>query len=427
MCSRPIIFGDVETACRKCNDCINSRKNGWVARAMAEKAIAGDALVLGLTYRNLPNGQKPIGAKHFVYADVQKFIKRLREAYFVHYGVRGEVRYIVCGEQGDQKGRVHYHMVLFTNRPLGVLGKWTDLQHNPVDEMPLETNVIWSMWREGMVYIQRPDQGGMEYALKYCAKDQFNVVNSKGTARESRAENYGASFFRMSKQPPIGAPFLYEQIERYRELEVVPTSLNVSVPDYKGYWFPTGKLREHYLDALFEINEQHKAKHGRDTYQWNALVGSVSENNEKDWEGLIYGQIEETEPDYKRQAKGIQDRAETRRKAAAALYTVKRCGGILPCDNCLGTLGPKNHKSLVDEYNQRHEEWAQRLNDGDLDTALFEEWWLTRFRPSRGCYKRGDQQLQAQFRARWQIRRLAVDADKKSPYLQKTARQCKSP
>jgi hypothetical protein len=102
---------------------VSAKKNTWIARVMAESAVAGNVMVFMLSYRNLPNGEKPLGARAFRYPDIQRFLKALREAYYRRYGVRNEISYFVAGERGS-KGtkRVHWHIVLVSNKPLGVLG-----------------------------------------------------------------------------------------------------------------------------------------------------------------------------------------------------------------------------------------------------------------------------------------------------------------
>src|SRR5690554_1488542 len=133
MCSNIIKHGDVEFACRTCNECISARKNDWVARAMAEKAVSGETIAIELTYRNSLDGTLPDAAKAFKYRDVQLFLKRLRKAYTDEYRQAGEIRYIVVGERGSKRKRVHWHMVIFSDRPISTLGKWTDFVGNPLE------------------------------------------------------------------------------------------------------------------------------------------------------------------------------------------------------------------------------------------------------------------------------------------------------
>ena len=406
MCSTPNTIGEFEVSCRHCNECVAARKNGWVARAMAEKASAGAAFIINLTYAPLPDGTDPLGARLFRYSDVQKFYKSLREAYFRQYGVRGEISYICPGEYGSDNNRVHYHLVLFTDKPLGVLGKWSDLRGKQLDTMPIEYNCHWSLWPHGMVRPQEPTEKGMSYVLKYITKAQFNVVNSKDTMRETKGLVHASGIFKMSKKIPIGKKYLISVLDRWEADLYVPVDLKVRIPDYSGYWFPQGLMREYMLDRIWEINERYKKQHGKDAPQWTALLASVSENNNKDWEGLVYGQIEETDSNKQSEEKHFANNAARRKAASKAGEIVTRCGGVLPCRECANSWDKRELDALRREYAHWFNAWVEKRNKGEKDHAEFKNWWLGRFRPSRGCYFRQEREVLDAFKARKGIARL---------------------
>lgn len=360
MCTNPITAtdkstgGTVEFACRVCNECLSARKNDWVARAMAEKATSNEAVAIELTYRNNPDGTLPDAAKAFKYADVSAFLKALRQAYYRQYKARGEIRFIVAGERGSKKDRVHWHLILFADKPITALGQWSDFLFKKLDGPQISVMgrkarmIHWQYWPHGHVVVKEPDAAGMAYVLKYAMKDQFNVVRSKGTMRESKSENHGASYFRMSKYPPIGQRFLEERCDDMEARLVVPTSPVLAVPNYKGYWWPKGALRDQLLIRLHKINEARKAEYGRDCPQWRSLLASVESVN-KDWELLHYGpqdiEIEdETEWEFERRI-GTPD-AKIR----------DRCGGPSICRPCYRGGGTASadyrawHGELVYQY-----------------------------------------------------------------------------
>lgn len=338
MCSNVQNHDGKTFACRACNDCITARKNDWVARAMAEKAMSSETLVLMLSYRNNGDGSLPFQARAFNYNDVRGFLKHLREVYFRKYGARNEIRFIVAGERGSRRGRVHWHMILFADRPITGFGEWTTLGGKPQDG-PVITekgkNQHWSLWRHGLVCPQIPDQGGMAYVLKYALKDQFNSVKSKGTARFAKSEDSGASYFRMSKTPPIGMRWLQARCDGWEKMRAVPPKLELKVPEYSGFWWPKARMREVLLGRLHEINEGIKAETGRDAPQWSTLVTSVVDQ-EKDWETLTYGE-QEKEAEFwdAQQWRVYLEREQSgRARAAAAAATRARCGGAVICKAC---------------------------------------------------------------------------------------------
>lgn len=205
MCSQPQNINGNQFACGHCNNCIAARKNDWIARAMAEKATSANTYSLELTYRNDVDGNAPDGARVFTFRHVQEFLKRVRSDYYRAYRKRGELRYLVVGERGSKRDRVHWHMILFSKRPLARLGSWRCPNTGKyVKPLPMHERVLWNFWPHGHVHFGDPDQRGIGYALKYILKDQFALSKAKGTMRESKAERYAASMFRMSKNQPSG-------------------------------------------------------------------------------------------------------------------------------------------------------------------------------------------------------------------------------
>lgn len=68
---------------------------------MAESQTAAETWTLTLTYK-----EGEVGRDFLRYGDVQRFFKRLRSAGF-------QFRYIVAGELGGEKGRPHWHAIIF--------------------------------------------------------------------------------------------------------------------------------------------------------------------------------------------------------------------------------------------------------------------------------------------------------------------------
>lgn len=374
MCSEPITTNGVTFACRKCNQCITARKNDWVARCMAEKATTKQTIVIDLTYRNKEDGEKPDGAKAFNYRHIQLFLKALREEYHRHYKApRNEVRYIIAGERGSKRDRVHWHLVLFAEKPLTILGEWQDFYYNPIKEMKEGKMLHWSYWKHGHVFPQTPDQGGMMYVLKYALKDQFNSVNSKGTMRFTKSEDNGASMFRMAKKPPIGFRWLEKRCNEWEAMGVVPTKIELKIPDYTGYWWPKGDQREYLLERLHNINKNIKKQTGHDAPQWNTLLASVVKN-EKDWEGLHYGTLEENEEEYNHDywEQYLKREQEARDAQTRAKETQRRCGGALICKPCWRGKSKAEKAQYHEWYNAIS---AQRDRNPQSNTKNVDDWY----------------------------------------------------
>ena len=79
----------------------------WQGRCIAEAATAKAAFAVTLTYGRDAMGEKlHERAVVMTYSDVQRYLKLLRRH-------RYTVRYFCAGEFGSEKGRVHWHIILF--------------------------------------------------------------------------------------------------------------------------------------------------------------------------------------------------------------------------------------------------------------------------------------------------------------------------
>lgn len=383
MCNNPITQINRDTgeeitfACRKCTECLASRINDWVARGVAEKAMSGETLVIRLSYRNNPDGSKPVGAMAFNYADVQVFLKRLRETYFEEYQARGEIRYLSCGERGEKFDRVHYHIVLFSKYPMSELGKWVNAYDEKDKGYRTDKDLIWSMWDHGHVRCQVPDQGGIYYALKYAFADQFNSVKSKGTRRFTQSTDNSASHFRQSRKPPVGFTWLEQKINSWEDRLIVPSDLNLKPPEYKGFWYPSGKMREYLIHRLYEINQKCRQQLGRDAAAWDALLASVM-SQEKEWEYLQYGEVKEEEEPLRNRYEWTDGKG---------WQTIKeKCGGWAVCSNCFKGLDPKQHKAF---RSWRAEQVQEFVTGPTGQYKTVDEYFRSQNRVNPFCYNKG--------------------------------------
>ena len=167
--------------CRSCWQCRENRVNDLVGRCIAETQHCTASYAVTFTYR-----EGEAGAALLLYCDFQLFLKRLRRAGY-------PVRYIVAGEYGTEKGRAHWHAVLFFSDKSPPI-----VPHTPNDthEITLDATFHWKFWPHGFVFFQRPSGDSMaslRYAMKYALKDQHQ--------RSSR------NHLMMSKKPILGHRF----------------------------------------------------------------------------------------------------------------------------------------------------------------------------------------------------------------------------
>ena len=116
--------------CGKCRNCLRDRAKDWVGRSIAETFGADRTYFITLTVGGSPyyveRGQDNVRAVLFHKTDVQAYMKRLRFYTLCDWiKARGEagidyrkmvkpkLRMFYVGENGDENGRVHYHMLLY--------------------------------------------------------------------------------------------------------------------------------------------------------------------------------------------------------------------------------------------------------------------------------------------------------------------------
>lgn len=370
MCTRPIEQDDKVFACRTCDECIATRRHGWVARAMAEKACHAHTVCLALTYSEDTEVSRQ-GARMFCYADVRDFMKRLRRSadYAAEKGKWNEkpyVRFLCAGEQGDRKGRCHWHLIIYSNFDVSRLGEFRLRGRLVTERRDMITigkrkrRLNWRLWPHGYITLQEPDQGGMNYVLSYCLKDQFTHERSEGTMREAKSENFATGLFRMSKRPAIGEDWLMQKLEGLLAKGAVLPSLDMKIPDFHGYWHPNGLFREKLLWGLVALNQRIVWSTGANAPQWNTLLLSCADN-EKDLE-ILNGKKVEEDPrteDYDFEFRSRENADYRRRRERAA-----RCGSVLPCDTCLGTIDDEALTKLGVERYESEGVWHYRAKDG---------------------------------------------------------------
>lgn len=359
MCTRPITKDNRTFACRTCDQCISTRRHGWVARAMAEKTDHQFCLVLALTYSDETQEGRD-GARMFQYRDISGFVKRLRSAAAYDFKKTGRnekpiLRFLCAGEQGDRNGRCHWHMVIYSNFDLtkigtirgryGILSDRADMLTVGKQKRRLNWEKIWPF---GFVTFQEPDQGGMNYVLSYCLKDQFTAEKSRDTMRQAKSENFATGLFRMSKRPAIGEAYLYRKLSELSEKNSVLPSLNIKVPDFHGHWQPSGAFREKLLWGLVAANVRAQWATGANAPQWRALLASCKDN-ETDLKVLNYGEEKEEELSFERE---LEIRKAQTAGEHARRELVRQCGKSVACDWCLGFL---SEADLLERGLARHE------------------------------------------------------------------------
>lgn len=371
MCSDPRKFGDVVTACRSCNECLNARKNTWVARAMAETSTSKSALIFTLTYADDTHERRK-SARFFRYNDVRNFLASLRSA-LRYAGKSDKVRFMVVGEQGSKKGRVHWHGILWSDEDLTALGSFRF--KGKIAPVEYRKRLDWSMWPHGFVQLDVANQQSIAYCLKYILKDQFSYDKGRGKLRDNVSERYASSRFRMSKRPAIGTVAFDEFWASHARKGTLPLTLSMPVDGYSGYWFFTEKFRLRAMRHVVDIVRSERDA-GRVPV---ALYGFLSRLSDKDKE--LYYETIKTEAEWRQEFE--QSIAEAKARAAVAaregtLRNIRPCYRLVPCQRCVNSLSRKELRSV--------ERIASKAVKAEGPRALRR----LRETPSRYCQRRED-------------------------------------
>lgn len=214
---------------------------------MAEAAYSQRVCTITLTYGPRDDlADKVINPAHF-----QLFMKRLRKA-------GHKVRYLVAGEYGELKGRVHFHAILFFEElvPLqyknaegdlitrGIVPRYIDdyqvgwgPENAPFcSEIPHKKMVHLREWPHGHVSVDwSASEESVRYVCKYLQKYEGTQV-----------------WFSLSKKPALGAAFFADKAQQALELGVLPQTWNYLPPSGnkdKSYYL-RGASRRDYLLAM---------------------------------------------------------------------------------------------------------------------------------------------------------------------------------
>lgn len=356
MCVKPVTTRDGDVVpCGRCNDCVAVKKWDWVARGVAETATNEWAGVVSLSYDNSELSKD--GKVAFRYADVSAFFKRLRHT--------APLRFLVAGERGSKRGRVHWHVLLWSPVNLFTVGEFADfdrqfaaggLPSSGPDprfkcEPAMRKRLVWSAWPFGHVFFDAVDQNSVEYVVKYAQKGMFNAVKSRGTKRFTKSEVSAAGMFRMSKFPPLGSVYLQQQIEGWRSKLHVPPTGHVTVSGMSGTWFPRKVLREQLFDGLASVYRASMEKRGAPPHGWRALIDTWSQTEAG--LALVTNLMERIEPDELSQEAAqeeteeyVRENQRRSRNEARERAKINKCYRPYPCDGCLAALDAGSRRDL---------------------------------------------------------------------------------
>lgn len=265
----------IQLPCGQCFGCRRKKAVQWGARAVHETFLHPFSSFITLTYEDAPSG--------LIHRDYQHFMKRFREN-----NSELQIRQLMCGEYGDQRGRPHFHALIWG----------TDFFHDR--RRFKQANGYWlynsakldSYWGHGYATISNVTFESAAYVGGYC----FKKINGKDAPDSSwyppdtvTGELRKKEYIIPSRSPAIGVGWLeknYKNVFERDERLVFTDGRSVPIPARYKKWceehqpklYEDWKLRmrkkidEGKFDIISDLEGVSPEKYA---FEYNAIVNNI--------------------------------------------------------------------------------------------------------------------------------------------------------
>lgn len=187
--------------CGHCPECVKRHSQDWATRCLLEERSLEERGIEHLTYYITLTYSDPClptslssGLPSLCKKDVS--VKWLGTSLHHHFDPLGvKMKYFLCGEYGDHKGRPHYHLILWlvSNKPL---------------DRDETSKFLSSSWKFGISDIQIPNSPNCySYVSRYVDKKQLDSVT------QSAYEKLGIQPVFLLVSKGIGSRYLMDHME----------------------------------------------------------------------------------------------------------------------------------------------------------------------------------------------------------------------
>ena len=265
-CPRPVELGTGTVTCGQCMPCRINRQRMWAGRVLLESFGHPGSTFLTLTYKDAPRSLQP--------RDLANFWKRLRH--------RLSFRYFGVGEYGDEKGRPHYHAVLFGHPASLVLEE-----------------IVKQTWNQGFIQLDELTPGRAMYVAHYATKKWTRVTDHNAGVLDGRHPE----FAHPSRRPGIGKLGIPELAAAHQTAEgsKAVTLLGDVIPEFRylGKRYPLGETMTKWLRQEVGIPTE-----GRRRAELAQALGVVPRNRDMAVEEILEAQKAEIRLYLKRNSHG---------------------------------------------------------------------------------------------------------------------------
>lgn len=197
--------------CGKCIGCRLEYSRDWATKGCLEAESYSENWFLTITYDqdHLPEagelidpktgeelGKNPFGTLEPEH--MKLFLKRLRMYYERKYNHKG-IRYMMCGEYGDEGSRPHYHAIMY-NLPLKEI---IFHEYNENHEALYRCPELEKIWGKGLIVAANVNWNTCAYVARYITKK----VGLPTEQQYYDCLGVKPEFFRMSRKPGIGRTY----------------------------------------------------------------------------------------------------------------------------------------------------------------------------------------------------------------------------
>lgn len=188
--------------CGRCTGCRLDRSQAWAIRCLHESQMHPENCFITLTYN-----QQSVPTDYSVHLDhFQDFMKRLRFAV-----EPTKIRFLACGEYGDQNLRPHYHALIF-NYSFPDKKLITIRNNNPI----YSSIQLAKLWTFGTHEIGNLTYKSAAYTARYSLKkiggDKADEHYMRQSPVDGQFYRVASEFLVMSRRPGIGKPWF----DRYK-------------------------------------------------------------------------------------------------------------------------------------------------------------------------------------------------------------------
>ena len=254
--------------CKNCIGCRLDYSREWANRGYLESKCWDQNWFVTLTYDedSIPYSEEITDSQGITYTDsidempwqgtiqpddMTRFMKNLRKI-FERKKKETNIRFMGCGEYGENTRRPHYHLILFNcNLP-------KETFYDP--HVTWNKDTVWKntwierAWGKGMVQIGECNWNSIAYVARYITKK----INGNESEEFYAMQGEEKEFFRASNQPGIGGIYYENNKEKiYKNDKILIQNLKgvhwIKPPEYFDRLY-----EKEYPEKMQEIKEKRK-------------------------------------------------------------------------------------------------------------------------------------------------------------------------